>query len=148
MRIQSEGFEAGSVIPRRFTGEGQDISPPLVFQQVPRGTREIALICDDPDAPTPEPWVHWVLYKLSAATRSLDEGETGGGVVGKNSWGTVGYRGPLPPPGHGVHRYRFRVYALDTEPDLAPGVDKEELLGAMQGHVLAEAELVGTYERS
>ncbi len=148
MKIQSEGFEAGCAIPRRFTGEGEDISPSLAIQDVPKGTREIALICDDPDAPTSEPWVHWVLYKLPGRTQSLAEGKTGGGLEGKNSWGSVGYRGPLPPPGHGTHHYRFRAYALDARLEPRNEINRRQLIEAMQGHILAECELTGTYERS
>jgi Raf kinase inhibitor-like YbhB/YbcL family protein len=113
----------------------------------PEGTRELALICDDPDAPVPQPWVHWVLYKIPADRTSLGEGDNGGGEEGITGWGEPGYRGPMPPPGHGVHRYFFKLYALDQPVNLAPGASKEELLAAIEGHTLAEAELIGTYER-
>ncbi len=143
-------------IPRRHTGQGEDVSPALAWEGVPDGTREFSVIVDDPDAPTPQPWVHWVLYKIPPDVTQLAEGVPGsseltdppGAVQGVNSWPTVGYRGPMPPAGHGVHHYHFRLYALDTELAVKPGLDKAALLAAMKGHVLAETELVGTYEIS
>ena len=134
-------------IPKRFTGEGEDVSPPLALGNFPTATREIAMICDDPDAPTEEPWVHWVLYGIPKDTTAIPESDNGGGIEGKNSWDTLGYRGPLPPEGHGLHHYLFKVYALDAEFRLAPGLTKKELLEAMAGHVLEQGELIGTYER-
>ena len=117
--------------------------------------RELALIMDDPDAPTPEPWVHWVMYNLPPATERLPEGvrsiarpsSVAGAIQGKNSWNTVGYRGPSPPKGHGVHHYHFRLYALDQPLDLGEGLDKASLLKAIEGHVVAEGVLTGTYQR-
>ncbi len=147
MQIRSSAFDAGSRIPRRHTGEGEDTSPALDWSGAPEGTRELALICDDPDAPTPKPWVHWVLYKIPADLTSLAEGDSGGGLKGRNDFGRTGHGGPLPPPGHGVHHYRFKIYALNQELSLQAGATKEELLEAMQVHVLAEGELVATYER-
>jgi Raf kinase inhibitor-like YbhB/YbcL family protein len=146
-RISSKSFGAGEVIPRQHTGEGADVSPALEWEEAPRGTAEFALICDDPDAPTPTPWVHWVLYKIPADRATLDEGDNAGAVEGKTSWGAPGYRGPMPPPGHGVHRYYFKLCALDQPLEIGPEASKEQLLDAIQGHVLAEAELIGTYER-
>jgi len=147
MKITSSAFTAGGPIPRRYTGEGEDVSPPLAWDAVPDGTKEFALICDDPDAPLPEPWVHWVVYRIPPDVRSLPEGDIGDAVEGRNSWGRIGYGGPMPPPGHGVHHYHFRLYALDAPLHLKPGTTKEDLLAAMAGHVLAEAEVVGTYRR-
>ncbi|MBI4578189.1 MAG: YbhB/YbcL family Raf kinase inhibitor-like protein [Planctomycetes bacterium] len=155
MTIESSGFAAGQPIPRKFTGDGSNVSPPLTWTAGPSGTQEYALIVDDPDAPTPQPWVHWVLYKLPAHTTSLPEGvapaervaSPGGALQGKNSWGRIGYGGPEPPRGHGVHHYHFKVYALDTSLELPPGIDKDRLLKAIEGHVLAQGELVGTYQR-
>jgi Raf kinase inhibitor-like YbhB/YbcL family protein len=147
MKLTSPAFAAGAAIPRKHTGEGQDVSPPLAWEGVPPGTREFALICDDPDAPTPRPWVHWVLYRIPGDRRSLAEGDNAGAVEGRTGWGKPGYRGPMPPPRHGVHHYRFRLYALDEPLGLGPGASDEELRDALRGHVLAEAELVGTYER-
>ena len=153
--ITSTAFESNQPIPRKYSGEGQDVSPPLSWSNLPDGTKELALIVDDPDAPIPEPWVHWVLYKIPIDTQGLQENiptsskvSTPAGVLnGKNSWGKLGYGGPMPPPGHGVHRYFFKLYALDTTLDLPPEADKNTLLKAMSGHILVEGELVGTYKR-
>lgn len=153
--IQSPAFGNNETIPRRFTADGEDVSPRLTWSGVPEAVRELALICDDPDAPTPEPWVHWVIYKIPARTAGLPENVAGlevlvepeGVLQGKNSWGRTGYGGPAPPRGHGVHHYHFKLYALDTALDAAPGLDKRRLLTAMQGHIIAQGELVGTYQR-
>ncbi|MCK4341420.1 MAG: YbhB/YbcL family Raf kinase inhibitor-like protein [Phycisphaerae bacterium] len=155
MTISSTAFEPGQPIPRKHTGQGEDLSPALSWSGVPSGTVELALIMDDPDAPRPEPWVHWVIYKIPAGAEGLKEGvdtseklsDPAGTLQGKNSWPTIGYRGPMPPPGHGTHHYHFKLYALDSALLVAAGLTKDELLAAMQGHVLAEGELVGTYER-
>jgi Raf kinase inhibitor-like YbhB/YbcL family protein len=155
MTLQSEAFAHGRAIPKKHTEDGDDLSPPLSWAGVPDGTQEFALIVDDPDAPRTEPWVHWVLYKIPADVRALTEGlpqtprlnAPGGAQQGKNTWGTDGYRGPAPPKGHGTHHYHFRLYALDAPTPAAQGLDKSALLGAMKGHVLGEAELVGTYSR-
>lgn len=145
--LSSTAFDDGGRIPRKYTGEGEDISPPLAWTGVPGGTREIALICDDPDAPTPSPWVHWVLYGIPGSATSLKEGSAGGAVEGRNDFGRSGYGGPMPPRGHGVHRYYFQVYALDRQLDLKAGATKEQLLAAMKGRIIAQGRLVGTYER-
>lgn len=147
MQLTSTAFEANATIPTKHTGEGEDVSPGLAWTGAPEGTQEFALICDDPDAPVPEPWIHWVIYKIPGDRDNLTEGEKSGLPEGITGWGEPGYRGPMPPPGHGVHRYFFKLYALDAALDLAPGATKAELLAAMEGHVLAEGELIGTYER-
>lgn len=158
MTVRSAAFAAGAPIPVEHTGDGADTSPPLEWTGALPGTREFAVICDDPDAPTPEPWVHWVIYKIPASVTGLPAGIPGTprlsapitALQGKNSWTgsrTTGYRGPAPPRGHRVHHYHFRVYALDGELAVGPGLDKRQLLQAMDGHVLATGELVGTYER-
>lgn len=158
IEVTSTAFLNGGAIPKKYTGEGPDVSPPLTWSGVPEKAKELVLICDDPDAPTPEPWVHWVIYKIPAATKGLPEGvprdaqlkDPPGALQGKNSWPpseAIGYRGPLPPPGHGVHHYYFRVYAVDTEMEKKPGLSKSAVLAAMRGHVLAEGVLMGTYER-
>ncbi len=148
LTVTSEAFEAEGAIPARYTGEGEDVPPPLAWSSAPAATKSFALICDDPDAPREEPWVHWVLYAIPAGTNALPEGGGGIGVEGANSWpDRTGYNGPLPPRGHGVHHYHFKVYALDAAPDPGPGASKQALLDAMEGHVLATGELVGTYER-
>ncbi|HEY2154695.1 MAG TPA: YbhB/YbcL family Raf kinase inhibitor-like protein [Isosphaeraceae bacterium] len=155
MTIRSDAFDDGRPIPRRYTEDGEDLSPPLEWSGVPEGTRELALVVDDPDAPRAEPWVHWVLYKVPSDVRSLPEGlprtptlsVPSGAMQGKNSWGTVGYRGPAPPRGHGTHHYHFRLYALDAPLAAAPGLEKAGLIKAMDGHVIAGTETIGTYER-
>ena len=145
--VSSSAFDAGGRIPKRHTGEGEDVSPPLTWSGIPEGSEEVALICDDPDAPTPKPWVHWVVYKIPVDTSALAEGSSGGSVEGRTDFGKVGYGGPMPPPGHGVHHYHFKIYALNTQLDLEAGATKDQLLQAMKGHVVAEGELVGTYKR-
>jgi Raf kinase inhibitor-like YbhB/YbcL family protein len=122
---------------------------------MPPTAQALALIVDDPDAPTKEPWVHWVMYHLPSTLHELPEGiapvvhaQVAPGVVqGQNSWNSVGYRGPAPPKGHGTHRYYFKLYALDTALHLPEGLDKAGLLKKMEGHILAQAALMGTYER-
>lgn len=147
IQVSSSAFEDGGTIPTKYAAEGQNVSPPLSWTGLPEGTREIALICDDPDAPRPEPFVHWVVYKIPANLRGLPEGSTQEALEGKNSTYSIGYSGPMPPQGGGVHHYHFKVYALDRELDAEAGLTKDELLEVMEGHILAEGELIGTYER-
>ena len=147
IQLTSLAFGPGRTIPKRHTGEGEDRSPPLAWTGIPAGTKELALICDDPDAPRPTPWVHWVLAKLPATLPGLEEGDTGGGVEGRNDFDQKGWGGPYPPQGHGVHHYHFKLYALDTLLDARRVGSKDQLLAAMKGRILEEAELVGTYER-
>ena len=155
LTIRSSAFADQARIPKRFTGDGEDVSPELSWSGVPAGAKELALICDDPDAPTPEPWVHWVIYKIPTTATALRENvpktgsmsEPAGSMQGVNSWGAIGYRGPAPPRGHGVHHYHFKLYAVDSALNVAAGVDKKKLLSAIQGHIVAQGELVGTYER-
>ena len=153
--IRSAAFDEGEPIPIRHTGDGEDISPPLSWTTPPKGTAELALIVDDPDAPVEEPWVHWVVGHIPGDSTGLPEGFHGtsanvdvrGLSHGVNSWGTTGYRGPAPPKGHGTHHYHFKLYALDASLTLPAGFDKKALLDAMSGHVLARGDLVGTYHR-
>ena len=153
--IKSPSFDHDQPIPPRNTADGADVSPMLRWAGVPDETKELALICDDPDAPTAEPWVHWVLYKIPAGTTGLPEQifKSGkleipvGAMQGTNSWQTIGYRGPAPPPGNGTHHYHFKLYALDAPLDVQEGLSKAALLNAMADHVIAEGELIGTYER-
>lgn len=156
MILESQAFTQNQLIPREHTADGVDVSPALVWSGIPPTTSELALIVDDPDAPTAEPWVHWILYKIPPSTTELIEhipsvlrvAALGGALQGKNSWpDRIGYSGPEPPRGHGLHHYHFQLYALNAPLDLEPGVDKASLLAAMQGHILATGELVGTYER-
>jgi Raf kinase inhibitor-like YbhB/YbcL family protein len=155
INVTSSAFGSDARIPDRFTGDGQDVSPSIAIQDVPAAAKELALICDDPDAPTPQPWVHWVIYKIPPQTRNLPEGiapvekpvPPAGVLQGKNSWRGIGYRGPAPPGGGATHHYHFKLYALDEDLGLKPGLDRASLLKAIKGHVLAEGELVGTYSR-
>jgi hypothetical protein len=154
IRVTSTAFEQGKPIPRKYTGQGEDISPPLSWKDIPPDTKELALICDDPDAPRAQPWVHWVLGKIPSGIGGLEEGASSakarksppGMAEGKNDSGTIGYQGPMPPPGK-AHRYYFRVYALDVTLTPADVADKPTLLAAMKGHILATGELMGTYQR-
>ena len=164
MKLHSSAFASGSSMPKQHTGEGQDISPQLTWEDVPDSTKSFALICDDPDAPSakhpaPQPWVHWVIYNISGEARSLSAGiarelkpaTPAGACQGQNSWlsENVGYLGPMPPNGSGPHRYFFKLYALDGDLSLAPTqACKQSLLDAIRGHVLAEAVLIGIYERA
>lgn len=155
LTLTSQAFQEGRSIPKRHTEDGEDLSPALSWSPLPAGTKELVLIVDDPDAPSSDPWVHWLIYKIPGATTELKEGVPptanpefpAGAAQGKNSWGTVGYRGPAPPKGHGIHHYHFKLYALDAPLDLKPGFDKHDLMNEMSGHILGHGELVGTYQR-
>ena len=148
--LTSTAFAEGEPIPSKYTCDGEDISPPLQWRDVPEGTRSFALIADDPDAPRGT-WDHWLLYNLPAEARNLPEGVpaeaelSDGSRHGQNSWSRLGYGGPCPPSG--THRYFFKLYALDTLLELDAGASKERLSQAMEGHVLAEAVLMGVYTR-
>lgn len=155
IKVHSLAFQADRPIPIKHTEDGEDVSPELAWDGLPEGTAELALIVDDPDAPTDEPWVHWVIYKIPPDIEALAEGvpyaeslaAPAGALQGVNTWGTVGYRGPAPPAGHGTHHYHFTLYALDRALELESGLDKATLLSAIEGHVLGQGELIGTYER-
>lgn len=154
LAIRSAAFAHGGEIPARHTCEGADVSPPLAWSGVPEGTRSLALVVDDPDAPDPArprtTWVHWVVYGIPPTATGLAEAIRrdalpAGAREGTNDWKRQGWGGPCPPVGR--HRYFFKLYALDvTLPDLGAPT-KSALLEATKGHVLAEAELVGTYEK-
>jgi Raf kinase inhibitor-like YbhB/YbcL family protein len=150
IELASPAFAPGEAIPARYTCDGDDISPPLQWQGTPAAAQTLALIMDDPDAPRGT-WVHWLLYNIPATATGLPEAVgpsgpgPGGSVQGNNSWNRAGYGGPCPPSG--AHRYFFKLYALDTELDLAAGASKEALLAAMEGHILAQGELMGAYRR-
>ena len=152
--LVSSAFTPGGAIPRRYTCQGEDVSPPLSWSGVPEGTKSFALILDDPDAPDPKAprmtWVHWVLYDLPADTRELAEAMTAetlppGTEEGQNDWRNLGYGGPCPPIGR--HRYVHKLYALDTRLTDLDAPTKTQLESAMRGHVLARAELIGTYQK-
>lgn len=147
----SPAFPEGGKIPARYTCDGQDVSPALTWDEPPVGTQSLALIVDDPDAPVGV-WTHWVLFNLPSDSRELPEAVPSqeqlpsGALQGRNDFGNIGYGGPCPPPG-GPHRYRFTLYALDQSLDLKTGASKKQVLDAMQGHILAQGQLTGTYER-
>ena len=152
LTITSDAFANGQSIPAKYSCIGRNISPPLMWNEPPAGTQSFALIMDDPDAPFGT-WVHWVLYNIPMSTRSLQEdlpitgknADPNAIYVGKNSSGNVGYDGPCPPSG--THRYFFKLYALDTTISLLPGATKEKILKEMEGHILAQGELMGTFSK-
>lgn len=148
MILESPAFGEGVSVPRRHTCDGEDLSPPLCWREVPKGAVTLALVMDDPDAPGGT-WVHWVVFNLPASTPELPEASSGslrsGAVEGTNSWNRSGYGGPCPPSG--THRYVFRLYALDTSLDLDASATATDVTAASKEHVLAEARLMGTYAR-
>ena len=150
--LTSAAFKDGAPIPGKYTCDGGDVSPPLTWSGAPAGTRSVALIADDPDAPGGT-WVHWVLYNLPAEVSELPENiakveslDLGGARQGRTDFRRPGYGGPCPPPGP-AHRYFFKLYALDTRLELKAGAQKKDVEAAMEGHVLGSAQLMGTYAR-
>jgi Raf kinase inhibitor-like YbhB/YbcL family protein len=155
--VESPTLKAGEPIPREYTADGRNLSPPLTWSNAPAATKELAVVLEDPDAGNPPPFVHWVVYKIPATARGLPENvpfEPGvpmpaaiaGAVQGVSGFRRPIYRGPAPPPGK-VHHYHFVVYALDANLDLKAGLNRVELLDAIKGHVIGQGELVATYER-
>ena len=150
LTIRSPVFHEGGSIPARYTCDGEDVSPPLEWSGVPKGTNTSALTCDDPDAPSGL-WVHWVVFDLPPSVTGLPEGVpptpeiSGGGRQGKNDFRKIGYGGPCPPSG--THRYVFTLYALDSPSGLPAGATRQDLLAAAKNHVLGQATLTGTYSR-
>lgn len=155
LQITSTAFNQGGEIPARYTCEGQDISPPLAWTEIPNGAKALALIVDDPDAPDPAKpqrvYVHWVVHNIPSSTPSLKENASKGGmpkgaVQGRNDWGKTEYGGPCPPIGR--HRYFFKLYALDTELSHLASPTKADLEKAMKGHVIDSGVLMGTYQKT
>jgi Raf kinase inhibitor-like YbhB/YbcL family protein len=166
LAVSSTAFKNGEAIPADYTADGRNVSPPLAWSGAPSGTREFALILDDPDAPTPQPFVHWVIYKIPGSASGLPEAlPMGGTVKGTGVAGALqgltgfalyargggpppqpGYRGPAPPSGK-PHHYTFKVYALNAPLDAKEGMTKDELLKAMEGTIIGQGEIVGLYER-
>ena len=150
IEITSSAFEDGGMIGAKYTCDGEDVSPPLKWGAVPEGTKSVALICDDPDAPMGT-FVHWVIFGLPADTKELaenippDKTLPNGAKQGTTDFGRIGYGGPCPPSG--THRYFFKIYALDSQVDLPAGATKRELLEAMEGHILGQGQLIGKYKR-
>jgi Raf kinase inhibitor-like YbhB/YbcL family protein len=150
-QLSSPAFAEGQPIPKKFTCDGLDVSPPLRWQDAPAATKSFALIMDDPDAPAGT-WVHWVIFNLPATMKELPEGLqkteqiAGGALQGRNSFPKIGYNGPCPPLGK-PHRYFFKLYALDAMLDSKPGATKPDVERATKGHILAETHLMGRYGR-
>lgn len=147
MQVSSPAFESNGMIPQEFTCQGKDINPPLEINFIPKKTKSLVLIHDDPDATTGT-WDHWVMFGIPAppVNKLVIETASAPGVQGKNSWGRNDYGGPCPPSG--THRYFYKIYALDTELNLPAGSTKKEVEMAMQGHLLEKAELIGLYRKS
>lgn len=145
MKIESAAFGHNQAIPSKYTCDGQNVNPPLTFSDVPSDAKSLVLINDDPDAPAGT-WVHWTVWNISSQTTEIAEDSVPqGSVEGVTSFGKPGYGGPCPPSG--THRYFFKLYALDTTLDLDQSATKQDLEKAMEGHILAEASLIGLYSR-
>jgi Raf kinase inhibitor-like YbhB/YbcL family protein len=147
LQIKSGAFDQGALIPKKYTCDGEDISPPLMWSAVPPGAQSLVLIMDDPDAPVGN-WDHWILFNLPPQTTGLAENIKtfpAGTVSGQNSWRRIGCGGPCPPDRE--HRYFFKLYALDAMLYLKEGITKKELESAMQNHILGKSELMGKYDR-
>ena len=155
--VESPTMTSGGMMPREYSPDGRNVSPPLAWRSLPAGARQLAVICQDHGAGNPPPWVHWIIYNIPVSANGLPEGipfdpsdpmpaGLQGATQGNNSWGLAMYRGPAPPPGT-VHEYDFTVFALDAELDLAPGLTRAGLLAAIDGHVIGRGTLVPTYTR-
>jgi Raf kinase inhibitor-like YbhB/YbcL family protein len=150
--IISDAFQEGEAIPIKHTCDGDDLSPALRWSDIPPNTKSFALICEDPDAPSGT-FTHWILYNLPPTVSELPEGVSAeerlanGAIQGRNDFKRIGYGGPCPPPKDSAHRYFFRLYALDTELQLRAGARREDIVLAMEGHILAKGHLMGTYQR-
>jgi Raf kinase inhibitor-like YbhB/YbcL family protein len=145
LALRSPAFSNHEPIPRRHAQDGENTAPALEWSGVPDGTKAFAVVMHDPDAPLVEGFTHWVAYGIPGDATGLDEGG-GDAVAGANSSGDSGYRGPKPPPGHGVHHYYFWLYALEEGLDLGPGLDRRALLERIEDHVIEQARLIGLYE--
>jgi Raf kinase inhibitor-like YbhB/YbcL family protein len=146
LSISSPAFQNNQMMPRKFTCQGSDMNPPLQFSGIPNGTKSLVLIMDDPDAPM-STWDHWILWNIPADTAMIAEDSVPEGAAqGVNSWGNYSYGGPCPPSG--THRYMFKLSALDTRLGIDETSKKHELESAMQGHILAHAELIGLYRKT
>ncbi|MEQ1855450.1 MAG: YbhB/YbcL family Raf kinase inhibitor-like protein [Longimicrobiales bacterium] len=155
--VESPAMTTGAAMPREYSPDGRNVSPPLTWRSLPPGTRQLAVICQDHGAGNPPPWVHWIIYNIPASAPGLPEGipfdradpmpaGLEGATQGNNNWGLAMYRGPAPPAGT-VHDYDFTVLALDTELNLPPGLTRAELLAAIEGHVIGQGNMVPTYTR-
>jgi len=155
--VESATMATGEMMPRDYSPDGRNVSPPLTWRGLPAGTRQVAVICQDHGAGNPPPWVHWIIYNIPATATGLPEGipfdaseampaGLEGAVQGNNSWGLPMYRGPAPP-GTTLHHYHFAVFALDAELDLPPGLTRDELLDAIEGHVIGRGDMTPHYRR-
>ena len=147
LEISSPAFGALEQIPQRYTSDGDNVSPALQWSKIPPETQRLALICHDPDAPLPWGFTHWIVYNIPADITEIEEGGGDRFTAGVNTSASKGYTGPAPPSGHGKHHYYFWLYALDSSVDLQAGLNREELLHAIADSVIAQARLVGTYQR-
>jgi Raf kinase inhibitor-like YbhB/YbcL family protein len=156
--VSSPVLKEGEPIPKDYTADGKNVSPPITWSGVPAAAKELALICEDPVAPTPQPFVHWVVYKIPPTAKGLPEGmpiddttkmpsELSGTIQGLSGFRRPIWRGPAPPKPGVTHRYHFIVYALDTVLDVPAGLNKTQLLDAMKGHIIGQGQLVATYTR-
>lgn len=145
LKLRSPAFDHHNRIPPRHTGDGDDVAPALEWSGVPDGTRAFAVVVHDPDAPLVDGFTHWVAYGIPGDASGLPEGG-GDAISGTNSFGSQGYNGPAPPPGHGTHHYYFWVYALDEDLGLEAGLERRALLERIEDHVIEQARLVGTYK--
>jgi len=155
--VTSPAMATGALMPRDYAPDGRNVSPPLQWENLPPGTQQIVVLCQDHGAGNPPPWVHWILYNVPGTANGLPQGipfdslepmpaELAGAVQGSNGWGLSMYRGPAPPVGD-LHQYQFVVYALDEALDLPAGLTRAQLLGAIEGHVIGQGDMVPTYER-
>jgi Raf kinase inhibitor-like YbhB/YbcL family protein len=155
LTVQSDAFQSNSAIPKKYTADGENVSPPLRWSGAPQQTKQFAIVVDDPDAPGNTPWVHWVIYSIPSSATQLPENlphdskldSIGGAAQGRNSWHQVGYRGPEPPRGDKPHTYHIRVFALDQALDVKPELHDKPLMDAIAGHVIGKGELTGMYQR-
>lgn len=152
IEVTSAAFHEGETIPAQYTCDGDNVSPPLRWGRLPKDSQSLALICEDPDAPSGT-FVHWLIFNLPPIVSDLPEAmptyqdlEETGAIQGRNDFNNIGYDGPCPPPGN-PHRYYFRLYALDTKLELTAGAKKREFMRALEGHILGEGHLMGTYQR-
>lgn len=156
--VSSPVLKDGQPIPKDYTADGKNVSPPITWSNLPAGTKELALICEDPVAPTPQPFVHWVVYKIPATAKGLPEGmpiddttpmpaDLAGTIQGLSGFRRPIWRGPAPPKPGVAHQYHFIVYALDAPLDVKPGLNKTQLLEAMKGHIIGQGQLVAPYTR-
>jgi Raf kinase inhibitor-like YbhB/YbcL family protein len=145
LKITSLAFGGHGAIPAQYTSDGEDISPALEWSGLPEGTRALALVVHDPDAPLVDGFTHWVAYGIAPEAPGLAEGSDAV-TQGTNSGGNAGYNGPAPPPGHGPHHYYFWLYALDKDLEIEPGLSRRALLSRIEDHVIEQARVIGTYE--